>query len=101
MGRPRKTLRPIPLNVSLDEDIAIKMKQELHSDLEGKIPHGAQSRLINQVLRKYFKSLAARRVEMARREAAGEIVAPKVVDKADLSELEDAYGSQKSRIEPL
>lgn len=65
MGRPRKTLRPIPLNVSLDEDVACRMKLELFSDLEGKIPHGAQSALINVLLRKHFRSLTGRRAQAA------------------------------------
>lgn len=61
MGRPRKTLRPVPLNVSLDEDVAVKLELELWSDLESKVPFGARSLLINKLLRSYFRSLAGKR----------------------------------------
>ena len=61
MGRPRKTLRPVPLNVSLDEDVAAKMELELWSELEGKVPFGAKRDLINKLLRSHFRSLTGKR----------------------------------------
>jgi hypothetical protein len=62
MGRPLKTLRPVALNVSLDEDVAAKMEIELWSELEGKVPFGAKRDLINKLLRSHFRSIAGKRV---------------------------------------
>lgn len=62
MGRPAKTQKSVPLNVSLDADVAAKMKSALFSELEQKIPHGAQSALINAVLRRHFRSAHAKEV---------------------------------------
>lgn len=61
MGRPRKTIRPVPLNISLDEDVAAKMELELWSELEQKVPHGAKRDLINKLLRSHFRSLTGKR----------------------------------------
>lgn len=61
MGRPLKTQRPHPLNVSLDEDVHVKLELELWSDLESKVPFGAKSLLINKLLRVHFKSMAGKR----------------------------------------
>ena len=60
MARPAKTIKSVPLNLSLDGDIAERMKKDLYSELEGKIPHGAQSKLINSVLRRHYRSQDAK-----------------------------------------
>ena len=60
MPRPSKAVKSVPLNLSLDGDIAERMKKDLFSELEQKIPHGAQSKLINSVLRTYYRSQDAK-----------------------------------------
>lgn len=86
MARPKKTNPSIPLNLSLDADIAERMKQDLYSDLEGKIPHGAQSKLINSVLRTYYRSQDAKAVYARTQLAASQ---PEIKQKvaADLGNL--------------
>lgn len=86
MGRPAKSVKSVPLNLSLDADIAERMRQDLYSELEGKIPHGAQSKLINSVLRTYYRSKAAKEA-YARTQLASE--QPDVKEKvaADLEGL--------------
>lgn len=56
-GRPKKTMRPIPFNLSLDEDLHARLELELFSELEGKVPHGAKSSLINLLVREHFRKV--------------------------------------------
>lgn len=81
MVRPLKKLRPVQMNLSLDEDVVARMKLELWSEVEGRVPHGAQSKLINTLLRKHFRSEDARRRELARREQLAKGV-PEAVEAA-------------------
>lgn len=41
-GRPSKTIKSVQMNISLPEDLATRVKLHLHSEVEGKIPHGKQ-----------------------------------------------------------
>lgn len=86
MARPPKAVKSVPLNLSLDADIAERMKTELFSELEGKIPHGAQSKLINQVLRRHYRSQDAKAVYQRTQLAAEQ---PELKEKvaADLDDL--------------
>lgn len=56
MARPRTTIRRISKNISLPEDLVARMELELYSEVEGRIPVGAQSDLIERLLREHFKS---------------------------------------------
>lgn len=80
MGRPKNVTKSVPLNLSLDADNAAKLKTALYSELEGKIPHGAQSALINNVLRKYFRSEAGKQRWNATQAALEDPVLLKKVD---------------------
>lgn len=80
MGRPKNIVKSIPLNLSLDADVAAKLKLALYSELEGKIPHGAQSSLINHVLRKYFRSEAGKQRYHASQAA---LENPELIKKVD------------------
>lgn len=86
MARPAKSVKSVPLNLSLDGDIADRMKKDLFSDLEGKIPHGAQSKLINSVLRTYYRSQDAK-AAYARTQLAAEQPGMKEKVAADLEGL--------------
>lgn len=48
---------PIPseqLNVALPLDVHTRLSAELYSDLEGRVPHGAYSRFLVELLRRHF-----------------------------------------------
>ena len=59
MARPKPTIPQIKKTLHLPQDVVARLELELFSDLEGKIPHGAQSELITQLLRNYFAALDA------------------------------------------
>jgi hypothetical protein len=54
MARPKKTIRTIYKNIGIPEDLAAKMELELYSEVEGKIPFGAQQEFLTKLLRAYF-----------------------------------------------
>lgn len=75
VGRPAHTIRPIALRIHVPEDVATRVELELFSELEGKVPHGARSRLITELLRDWLHE----------RQAGGE--APPLASAALLEEL--------------
>ena len=56
MPRPRKAIRPVEKNISLPQDLVTRVDLELYSDLEGKVPFGAKSELVESLLRDWLKS---------------------------------------------
>lgn len=54
MARPKSVNRPIEKKLSLDPDLVAKTELLLFSDLEGRVPYGAWSGLIEQLLREHF-----------------------------------------------
>lgn len=54
MSRPKSNIRKISKNISLHEEVVARMELELYSDVEGRVPIGAQSELIEQLLRQHF-----------------------------------------------
>lgn len=55
MGRPARILRTVSKNIALPEDLVSRIELELYSDLEEKIPFGAQQRFFEEVLREHFR----------------------------------------------
>lgn len=55
MARPKKTLATVSKNIRIPEDLAARMELELYSELEGKIPYGAQHEFFTKLLREYFE----------------------------------------------
>jgi hypothetical protein len=55
MGRRRKIDRPRPLEIQLPESIRSKVDAELYSELEGRIPFGAYSRLSEQLFTEWLE----------------------------------------------
>lgn len=53
-GRPSKTLKGVQMNISLPEDLALKVKLHLFSEVEGKIPHGRQQEFFSNLVRDFF-----------------------------------------------
>jgi hypothetical protein len=47
------------MNVSLPEDLATRVKLHLHSDVEGKIPHGKQQQFFTEVVLAAFEGRIA------------------------------------------
>lgn len=56
MPRRPNVIRPSQLTLWLPEDIRARLDLYLWSQLEGRVPHGAYSRLISQLLREHFDS---------------------------------------------
>lgn len=54
MARPKKTLVTVSKNIRIPEDLAARLELELFSNLEGKIPYGAQHEFFTKLLREYF-----------------------------------------------
>ena len=55
MSRPKKTVRTVFKNIGLPEDLVVKMELELYSEVEGRIPLGAQQDFFTRLLRDYFE----------------------------------------------
>ncbi len=54
MARPKKVIRTVYTNIGLPEDLVARVKLELYSEVEGKIPFGAQQEFFTKLLRDYF-----------------------------------------------
>jgi hypothetical protein len=54
MARPTKTIRTIFKNIGIPEDLVARMELELYSEIEGRIPFGAQQEFFTKLLREYF-----------------------------------------------
>lgn len=58
MARPRKAIRPVEKTISLPEDVVARVDMVLFSELEGKVPHGKWSGLVEDLLRQYLMKTA-------------------------------------------
>jgi hypothetical protein len=56
MARPKKIIRTIPLNVGLPEDLYALIKIHLYSEVEERIPFGAQQEFFMRLVRDYFQN---------------------------------------------
>lgn len=54
MSRPKKTIPTVFKNIGIPKDLADKVDGHLFSDVEGKIPFGAQQEFFTKLLRDYF-----------------------------------------------
>lgn len=59
MPRPKKTTRTIFKNIGLAEDLVARLELELFSEVEGRIPFGAQQAFFERLLRKHFAEMDA------------------------------------------
>ena len=57
MGRKKKVIPTVEKKIQFDTDLCTRMELELFSDLEGKIPYGAQSEFINNLVREHYRKL--------------------------------------------
>lgn len=58
MPRPKKTVRTVYKNIGLPEDLVARLELELYSEVEGRIPHGAQQEFFTRLLRTHFEGKA-------------------------------------------
>jgi len=52
MPRPKKVIRPVEKSISIPQDLCARIDLLLYSELEGRVPHGAWSRYIQELIRK-------------------------------------------------
>ena len=57
MARPKKVQRPVEISISIPEDLNVRMRLELFSEVENRVPHGAISRLVETLLREHFNKI--------------------------------------------
>lgn len=51
MPRPRLTIRPVRIHVTLPEDLLAQVNLLLYSELEGRVPHGEMSKFVEEAVR--------------------------------------------------
>lgn len=56
-GRPAKTVPPVRFGCCLPQDLNERLQNHLHSEIEGRVPHGAKSIFIETLIRAYFAKL--------------------------------------------
>ena len=54
MARPKQTVRTVYIHVGLPEDLVAQLQLHLFSDVEGKIPMGAQQAFFTKLVREHF-----------------------------------------------
>ena len=56
LARPKKTVRTVFKNIGIPEDLAKAVEAELYSEIEGKVPFGAQQAFYTKLLREHFEN---------------------------------------------
>lgn len=56
-GKPPSAIPRVEKSLSLPSDICAQVDLQLFSELEGKVPHGAWSRLVGTLLTKFLADL--------------------------------------------
>lgn len=60
MAKPARTVRPTYLNLALPEDVRARLDLHLFSSVEGRVPHGAYSHYIANLIRQDLTNHDAR-----------------------------------------
>lgn len=55
MPNPRKLDRPVETAFSIPTSVIAKVRLELHSEIEGRVPHGAMSKLVTELMVDWLK----------------------------------------------
>ena len=58
MPKPRRVDRPIEKSINLPVSLCTKIDLLLYSELEGRVPHGAWSKLVAQLLESHITKLS-------------------------------------------
>ena len=64
MSRPKRTTRTISKHFLIPEELVARMELELYSDVEERVPLGAQSELVTKLLRQHYQLLDSQRKEV-------------------------------------
>ncbi len=56
MPRPKLIDRPVPIEIQVPESLASRVKLELFSDLENRVPHGEMSKLVCRLLTDWLRT---------------------------------------------
>lgn len=56
MPRVKRVDRPVRLEITLPESVSAAVELELFSDIEGRVPYGSRSKLLEQLLRQWLTS---------------------------------------------
>lgn len=57
MARPKQTVASVHKHLRLPEDLVLRMEADLFSEVEGKIPQGAQGVFIAELLREHYRKV--------------------------------------------
>ena len=57
MPRPKNAIPSVEKKISIPSDVVARIDLELHSEIEGKVPHGAWGTLVTTLLRRYLETL--------------------------------------------
>lgn len=76
MPRPRKTIRPVLVHLHIPQDVMSRVYGRLFSELEGRLPHGAQAQLFTKAV-------------------------TELLDRLDLEEKQDAERRNGNEAEPV
>lgn len=60
MPKPRHTIRPVRLHIALPEDVAARLDLMLYSEVEQRVPFGARSDYICNLIRKDLEARYAK-----------------------------------------
>jgi len=55
VSRQKRAIRPIEKNLSFSEDLVARVDLLLYSELEGRVPYGAWSKLVQALLEKMLE----------------------------------------------
>ena len=62
MARPKKTIRTIFKTIGLPEDLVARLELDLFSELEGRVPLGAQQEFFTKLIREHYVKLDTARM---------------------------------------
>jgi len=57
MAKPKNVINTIEKKISIPADLCARMELELYSDVENRIPYGAQSTFICSLIRAHFTQI--------------------------------------------
>ena len=64
MARPSRVIPSVNKNIAIPQDLCARLELELYSELEGRIPFGAQAKFFEQLLREHFAHQDALKEEL-------------------------------------
>lgn len=59
MARPKNVIPTLEKKFQIEASLCVRMELELYSDIEGKVPYGAQSEFLNRLIREHYQRIDA------------------------------------------